>query len=63
MRQMSWDMPRKQRIEFEGAFYNVITRGNQRWKIFKDSSDFHKFNQDLTIYKNAIIIRSTLTFS
>jgi REP element-mobilizing transposase RayT len=45
-------MPRKPRIEFEGAFYHVITRGNQRQKIFKDSSDHQKFIQYLTIYKN-----------
>ena len=45
-------MPRKPRIEFEGAFYHVITRGNQRQKIFKDASDYQKFIQFLTIYKN-----------
>lgn len=45
-------MPRKPRIEFEGAFYHVITRGNQRQKIFKDASDYRKFIQYLTSYKN-----------
>ncbi len=45
-------MPRKPRIEFKGAFYHVITRGNQRQKIFKDTSDYQKFIQFLTIYKN-----------
>ncbi len=45
-------MPRKPRIEFEGAFYHVITRGNQRQKIFKDTADYQKFIQFLTRYKN-----------
>jgi REP element-mobilizing transposase RayT len=45
-------MPRKPRIEFNGAFYHVIARGNQRQKIFKDATDFQKYLQFLTIYKN-----------
>ena len=45
-------MPRKPRIEFEGAFYHVITRGNQKQEIFKDTTDYQKFIQFLTIYKN-----------
>jgi putative transposase len=45
-------MPRKPRIEFEGAFYHVITRGNQKQKIFKSTADYQKYLQLLTIYKN-----------
>lgn len=45
-------MPRKPRIEFEGAFYHVITRGNQKQKIFKSPADYQKYLQLLTIYKN-----------
>jgi len=45
-------MPRKPRIEYEGAFYHVITRGNQRQQIFRDAADFQKYHQFLTIYKN-----------
>jgi putative transposase len=45
-------MARKPRIEYEGAFYHVITRGNQRQKIFRDASDYEKYQQYLTIYKN-----------
>jgi len=45
-------MPRKPRIEFEGAFYHVITRGNQRQKIFKEPADYNKFLQFLLIYRN-----------
>lgn len=45
-------MPRKPRIEFEGAFYHVIARGNQKQKIFKETPDYDKYHQFLTIYKN-----------
>ncbi len=45
-------MPRKPRIEFEGAFYHVITRGNQRQQIFKEPADYNKFLQFLLIYRN-----------
>jgi len=44
-------MARKPRIEFEGAFYHVITRGNQRQKVFKDSDDFLKYLEILSNYK------------
>ena len=30
---------RKPRVEFEGAFYHVIVRGNQRQKVFRDDRD------------------------
>ena len=29
-------MARKPRVEFEGAFYHVMVRGNQRRRIFRD---------------------------
>ncbi len=45
-------MARKPRIEFEGAFYHVITRGNQKQKIFKETADYDKYRQILTVYKN-----------
>lgn len=32
-------MARKPRVEFEGAFYHVIVRGNQRQQIFRDDHD------------------------
>jgi putative transposase len=44
-------MARKPRIEFKGAFYHVITRGNQRQKIFKDKDDFLKYLEILFNYK------------
>ena len=44
-------MARKPRIEFQGAFYHVITRGNQRQRIFKDRTDYQKYLQYLDTYK------------
>ena len=44
-------MARKPRIEYEGAFYHVITRGNQRQKIFKGNDDFQKYINLLAFYK------------
>lgn len=32
-------MARKPRVEFDGAFYHVIARGNQRQNIFRDDAD------------------------
>jgi REP element-mobilizing transposase RayT len=34
-------MARKPRVEFEGAFYHVIVRGNQRQRIFRDRDRMH----------------------
>jgi putative transposase len=44
-------MARKPRIEFEGAFYHVITRGNQRQKVFKAKDEFLKYLEILSNYK------------
>jgi len=32
-------MARKPRVEFAGAFYHVIARGNHRQGIFRDAAD------------------------
>ncbi len=45
-------MSRKPRIEFEGAFYHVITRGNQRQGIFKDREDYLRYLEILNDYKS-----------
>lgn len=45
-------MARKPRIEFYGAFYHVITRGNQRQKIFKGLEDYERYLQYLSNYKD-----------
>ncbi len=44
-------MARKRRIQFEGAFYHVITRGNQRQDIFFDDQDRHNYLDRLLKYK------------
>ena len=44
-------MARKPRIEFEGAFYHVITRGNQRQRVFKDRDDYEQYLKILGDYK------------
>jgi REP element-mobilizing transposase RayT len=40
-------MARPLRVEYPGAFYHVINRGNHREKIFKNSRDHEKFIQYL----------------
>jgi REP element-mobilizing transposase RayT len=45
-------MARKPRIEFEGALYHVITRGNQRQRVFKDRDDYERYLKVLETYKN-----------
>ena len=44
-------MARKPRIEFDGAFYHVITRGNQRQMIFIDKEDCTRYLAILGAYK------------
>ncbi|OYD16284.1 hypothetical protein CH333_03725 [candidate division WOR-3 bacterium JGI_Cruoil_03_44_89] len=44
-------MARKPRIEYEGAFYHVITRGNKRVVIFRDNGDRVRFLEKLKEYK------------
>lgn len=44
-------MARRPRIEFDGAFYHVITRGNQRQKVFKDKEDYTRYLAILGDYK------------
>jgi putative transposase len=40
-------MARPVRIEFAGALYHVMARGNQRQIIFRDDTDSHRFLQTL----------------
>jgi len=44
-------MARKPRIEFEGALYHVISRGNQRQQIFKITEDYERYLKILGDYK------------
>ena len=36
-------MARRPRVHFPGALYHVISRGNQRKKIYKDDPDYQRF--------------------
>ena len=36
-------MPRKLRVEYPGAIYHVMNRGDRREPIFKDDWDYQKF--------------------
>ncbi len=38
-------MARPLRIEYEGAFYHVTTRGNEKGKIYFTKADYEKFKQ------------------
>jgi hypothetical protein len=40
-------MPRPLRIEYEGAIYNVLNRGNRREPIFMDDADRQRFVETL----------------
>ena len=44
-------MARKPRVEFEGAFYHVIVRGNQRQKVFSDDRDRLAYLERLEQYR------------
>lgn len=44
-------MARKPRIEFEGALYHVVTRGNQRQRVFKGRDDYERYLKILETYK------------
>jgi REP element-mobilizing transposase RayT len=40
-------MARKARIEFDGAVYHVLDRGNRRESIFRDDADRERFLRTL----------------
>ena len=46
-------LPRKQRVWYPGATYHVMSRGNRRNSIFKDSSDYIDFLEYLGLVKEA----------
>lgn len=45
-------MARKRRIELPGALYHVLTRGNQRQRVFRSKKDFARYLDLLSQYKN-----------
>jgi REP element-mobilizing transposase RayT len=48
-------MPRKARTEVEGGLYHVLTRGNNRRRIFNSSDDFEKFLSLLAVQKIKLV--------
>jgi putative transposase len=40
-------MPRQLRLEYAGAIYHVMNRGDRREPIFKDNADHHRFIETL----------------
>ncbi|PIU64015.1 MAG: hypothetical protein COS84_08920 [Armatimonadetes bacterium CG07_land_8_20_14_0_80_40_9] len=45
-------MARKPRIEYKGALYHIISRGNNRQEIFKEEADYERYEELLKKYKN-----------
>jgi REP element-mobilizing transposase RayT len=50
-------MARRARVEYPGALYHVITRGNQRQRIFRDDRDRDKYLEILSSLKNQFSFR------
>jgi len=44
-------MARKPRVEYDGALYHVIVRGNQRQKTFHDDQDRRSYLDRLEHYR------------
>ena len=53
-------MARRPRIFFPGALYHVVSRGNQRQRIFLDERDFRTFFSYLVEYKAKSILSADL---
>jgi len=53
-------MARPLRIEYEGAFYHVTSRGNDRKKIFFSPTDYKKFLSYLSdaVHKYGVILHA-----
>ena len=50
-------MARRARVEYPGALYHVITRGNQRQRIFRDDRDRGKYLEILSSLKSQFSFR------
>ena len=44
---MLWLMPRKPRIQYPGAIYHLMNRGDRREPIFKDDQDHRRLLETL----------------
>ncbi len=51
-------MARKPRVEFPGAFYHVIARGNRRAPLFHDDADYEAYLERLERYRRRDGLRS-----
>src|ERR1700733_4215711 len=47
-------MPRKPRLEIQGGLYHVISRGNNRRKVFRTSADYRRFTEIIQVQKSKI---------
>jgi putative transposase len=47
-------MPRKPRIEMPGGLYHVISRGNNRRKVFRTSADYERFTGIMNAQKSKL---------
>ena len=50
-------MPRKARFTFENATYHILSRGNNRQKVFLDNDDYAKFLGLLSFYKKKYVFQ------
>jgi hypothetical protein len=48
---------RKTRVEFDGALYHVIVRGNQRRKTFRSDDDYKAYLERLEKYRAKFHVR------
>ena len=50
-------MARRARVEYPGAMYHVITRGNQRQRVFRDDQDRRNYLEILANLKKQFSFR------
>lgn len=48
-------MARKPRVEFPGAFYHVLARGNQKQKTFLNETDYERYRSRLKHYREKFV--------
>jgi len=53
-------MARPLRIEYEGAYYHITARGNERRKIFLSEGDYQKYLANLSdaIQKYKVVLHA-----
>jgi len=44
-------MPRTARVTLDNVYYHIITRGNQKQKVFEDASDYQRYLSLVARYK------------